>query len=63
MPDNCSSRQHPKSAPNAEQEKSQIEGKVYTLQEQIERAERSSQAVKAGHFYTFEELLEDLEDE
>jgi hypothetical protein len=34
-----------------------FKGKVYTLQEQIERAERGSKAVQAGNFYKLEDLL------
>jgi hypothetical protein len=34
-------------------------GKVYTLQEQVERAESGSKAVQAGNFYKLEDLLKD----
>jgi hypothetical protein len=36
-----------------------FKGKVYTLQEQIERARRGSRAVQAGNFYQLEDLLKD----
>jgi hypothetical protein len=34
-------------------------GKVYTLQEQIERARSGSKAVQSGNFYKLEDLLND----
>ncbi len=36
-----------------------FKGKVYTLQEQIERAKRGSKAVHAGNFYLLDDLLND----
>jgi quinolinate synthase len=45
--------------PNEPRIKAAPDRKKYSLEQQIERAKTASEAVKAGHFYTLDELIDD----